>query len=207
MGTLAIVALVAAGVWLGILTATIVLLVRQLALVTLWVQERSAVGEDGLGIGAEVPESSRALTPELDAGLGYLLFLGGDCQPCREFALEARKSREFKELRGTVALLAAVSGPEPQAEEVARMLPDWVRVLRGDEAEKVKEDLEVRTTPSVYEVERGAVTGRAVAGYGLENFLNLVEARGHSDAARFAGPERPPDLAVHGVAESKSGGG
>jgi hypothetical protein len=76
------------------------------------------------------------------------------------------------------------------------MLPPWFEVARHDEAILLTQTFEVQTTPAVYEVDRGTVTGRAVAGYGLLNFLNLVDARATSDAAEIA-DRRMQGLQVH----------
>jgi hypothetical protein len=199
-------ALIAAAVWLGVLTFLVVLLVRQLSLITAWAQEQgpgSGSGSaEGIEIGAEVPESALDVLPPLRAGLSYVVFLAGNCQPCRELALEASRSPDFAALRDEVPVAAVVRGSGAPSDEIERLLPSWVQVVRGDEAELLTRSFEVAQTPSVMEVERGNVTGRAVAGYGLINFLNLVAARAQSDAADYAGP--PVEVAV--TQTGKSGG-
>lgn len=181
-------AVIAVAVWLGVLSFTLVLLVRQISLVTAWVQQQSSNADDGLDVGVDVPGPTLEMLPELREGLAYVLFLGGDCQPCREFALEAGRSEELEELHGDFQVVASVTGDGPQADDLVRMLPDWVRVARHGDASEIQSSFEVRMTPSVFEVERGTVTGQATAGYGVINFLNLIRARATSDAAEFAGP-------------------
>lgn len=179
-------AVVGVAIWLSVLTVAILLLVRQLGLLTAWTERYARAGNDGIDVGVEIPAPAMELLPELESRFGYVVFLAGDCQPCREFALEASRSDELVKLRETLHITAAVSGAGIQAEEVAKMLPSWISVARNDDAELLTKTFEVETTPAVYEVDRGTVTGRAVAGYGLINFLNLVEARATSDAAEIA---------------------
>lgn len=192
MSTLGVVALVAVGVWLAVLTLVLLTLVRQLSLLTAWAQDQgSGPGtrdHEGLEVGAEIPASSLQLLPEMGEGLCYLLFLSGNCQPCREFALEAGRSEEIAGLKGSVPVAAAVAGDGALADAIGDLLPAWFKVKRDPEAERLTKDFEINQTPCVIEVERGRVTGKAVAGYGVVNFTNLVQARETSDAADYAGP-------------------
>jgi hypothetical protein len=187
MPAIEVAAIIAVAVWLAVMTVMMLLVFRQVSLITAWMQQRSP-GEGGLDAGAEVPDDALALMPELRENLGYVLFLAGNCSPCREFALDAARSETILGFRENAKYLAAVAGDGRQAEEIAGLLPDWVRVVRGDDAQLIKDQFDVRATPAVYEVERGNVTGGAVAGYGIVNFENLIEARQEgSDAAQFAG--------------------
>jgi hypothetical protein len=197
-------AVVVVAVWLGVMTLALLLLVRQIGLLSAWAERNTHSRDDGLEIGVPVPDPARELLPELTAGLEYVVFLAGNCQPCREFALEAGRSSELAEMRGTHRIAAVVTGDGVQADEVARMLPPWFDVARHDDAVLLTQSFEVQTTPAVYEVDRGTVTGRAVAGYGLVNFLNLVDARATSDAAEIA-DRRFEKLQVHQTQGSGSG--
>jgi hypothetical protein len=190
MSALETTGLVAVAAWLGLLTLSIVLLVRQVGLLTAWMQQRAPAGEGGLDVGTEVPAPALDLLPGVRERLGYVLFLAGDCQPCREFALAAGRSEEVAGLRDAHPIAAAVTGKDAQAAEVARMLPGWITVFRDADARMLEQSFDVQATPVVYEVERGRVTGRAVAGYGVGDFENLVRARANgSNAGEFAGPE------------------
>lgn len=198
-------ALIAVAAWLGALTLALLVLVRQIGLLSAWAERNTHARDDGLDVGVSVPEPARELLPELTTGLGYVVFLAGNCQPCREFALEASRSSELAELRDTHRIMAVVTGDDAQSDEVARMLPAWIEVARQDDAVLLTQTFEVQTTPSVYEVDRGTVTGRAVAGYGLINFLNLVDARATSDAAAIADRRMQP-LQVHQTEGARAGG-
>ncbi len=188
MTGLEIAALVAVGIWMLLLSLAVVLLVRQVSLISKWAQEQDSSNQDGLPIGSPVPEEALGLVPEADDELAYVWFLGGDCQPCREFAVEAARTEEIIAMRDSTTIVAAVTGTDDQANDFTQLLPEWIRVVRGDNAVALNKHFEIVQTPTVYEVERGNVTGRAVAGYGVVNFLNLVAARETSDAAEYAGP-------------------
>lgn len=187
MSTLGLIALVVGAIWLAGVSFVLILLTRQLDLLRAWAVEQTANPSDGLEVGADVPkrfstvESREAVEPI------YLLFLGGNCQPCREFALEARDSSRLQEMRGRHGMVAVVTGTDAQAEDLIALLPSWFTTVQGSHASELMRGFEVMQTPSIFEIEGGKVTGRAVAGYGLTNFLNLIDAREASDAAKFAG--------------------
>ena len=206
MSPLETIALAVAALWLGALTFVMLSSVRQLAMLTTWAQDRSNVGQEGLDAGTELPQEALEILPELSDQLGYVFFLASDCQPCREFAFEASRSDEVEALRGSLSITAAVIGKGGTADEVVRLLPDWINVIRDPDASVVRASFQVGATPAVYEVEGGIVTGHAVAGYGVVNFLNLVRAREHSNAPAFAGSEKN-ELSVTKVRANNGGGG
>lgn len=190
MTSLATAALIAAAVWLAALTVMVLAMVRQVGLLTSWAQNSHDVGtaaEAGLDVGAELPASVGQIQPDLKSGLAYVVFLDGNCQPCREFAVEAGRATELKDPPGSFPILAAITGTDREADEIARSLPSWFGVVTGEDAASLTDGFEVRSTPYVYEVDGNAVTGRAIAGYGVVNLLNLIDARDTSDAAEFAG--------------------
>lgn len=185
MSALPTVAAAAMTVWLLVISIVTTLMVRQVAVVSKWARERSE--NDGLEIGAEIPERVLLLRPELSSGLSYLAIIDGASQQGREFALEAGRNEDLARLRGRAAVTVAVAGGGRQLETVARLLPAWFDLASGDVADSLKLNLKVRQTPAIYEIEGGRVTGKAGAGYGVDNFVNLIKARDHSDAAEFAG--------------------
>lgn len=205
MTTAGTAALIAVAVWLAVLTVVIAATVRQLGLITAWVKERGASQDDGLDVGTPLSEQVQLAIPELSEGLCYVIFLGGDCQPCREFAVEATRDEELNAHRDEFDVVAVVTGSSRQVESMSKLLPAWFRVIDGEDAARMTDEFEVQTTPSVYEAERGAITGHAVAGYGVVNFVNLVHARATSDAAEFAGPIPDEPLQVHAVNSSIEG--
>lgn len=184
-------ALAAVGAWLFILSLAMVLLVRQVSLVSAWAQNQAQSpggSQDGLTIGLPIPDEAIDLLPEATDQLAYVWFLGGDCQPCREFAADAARADEVVNMKGKHPIVAAVTGTTEQVSDFAQLLPDWVRIIGGDDAAGLNKEFKVLQTPMVYELDRGNVTGRAVAGYGVSDFLNLVIAHEHTDAEEYAGP-------------------
>lgn len=210
MNGLEIAALVAVGVWMSVLTLLFLVMIRQVSLVTAWARRSgsaASLADDGIEIGVVVPDEAAETAPVLRDQHAFILFLEGDCQPCREFALDAGQSEEVARLQGRSAVVASVQGKGAQADEVARMLPDWVEVVQEPGAATIAKSFEVQATPMIYEVDEGKVAGRAVAGYGLSDFLNLVRARekqknGNNDAAGAMGAQR----AVVKTLEVDSGG-
>lgn len=187
MSTLGLIALVVGAIWLAGVSFVLILLTRQLDLLRAWAVEQTANPSDGLEVGADVPKLFSTLENRVTVEPIYLLFLGGNCQPCREFALEARDSSRLQEMRGRYGMVAVVTGTDAQAEDLTALLPPWFTTVQGSHASELMRGFEVMQTPSIFEIEGGKVTGRAVAGYGLTNFLNLIDAREASDAAKFAG--------------------
>lgn len=204
MSTVEVVLLAVAACWLAGLSFVLVLLTRQLGLLQAWAVEQTASPSDGLEVGAEVPRGLGAVLPDR-AGPAYLLFLGGNCQPCREFALEARDSAKLDGLRKRYPMVAAVTGTETQVADLAGLLPPWFTKVDGKAASDLMKGFEVIQTPSIFELEGDKVTGRAVAGYGLTNFLNLIDAREASDAGRYAGTARGTVVDLELTSQSGSG--
>jgi hypothetical protein len=196
MDALEVAALIAVAVWLGTLTLTNLLTLRQTGILTAWMQQRTLPVDEGLDAGAPIPEAARQQIPELTEGLGYVVFLGANCIPCRDFALDMGRSKEIAEIHKGAVVVAAVAGRGAQAEEVARMLPDWAQIVRSPHAEALQDAFLVHATPTVYEVELGNVTGHAVAGQGIVNFEALIQARQNgSNASRYAGsPNGAPEI-------------
>lgn len=195
MNGLEIAALVAATIWLSVLTLLFLVLVRQVGLVTAWARRSASaatIGDDGIEIGVDVPAPAVEVAPQLEDEFAYLLFLAGNCQPCREFADDAGNSEEVAQIQNSARVVATVQGGGAQADEVARMLPGWMDVVQEPGAAKIAKSFEVQATPMIYEVSGGKVTGRAIAGYGIADLLNLVRARektNSNDAADSNGAE------------------
>lgn len=185
MSDLAIVALAAVTGWAVLISVAAGLLVRQTGLVTRWAKQQSE--NDGLEIGAPIPERVLVLLPGLNTGLQYLAILDASSQHGRDFALESGRDDRIALLKSSAAVTVALLGNEGQADELARLLPPWFELVSGDTAKAVQQNFKVRRIPTIFEIEGGRVTGRAGAGYGAVNFVNLVEARTHSNAADFAG--------------------
>jgi len=171
MSALAIAALVLVCVWLGVLTLVVVLLVRQIGLLTvrLSVADRAlSVDNDGPEVGSSVPED--VALPDLEEERAYLLLFSAGCTPCRELVADLG-DRRFEQ-----NIVALVPGSEEQASELAALLPPGIRAVLDPEATSLAESLKIQSTPFALEVERGTVTRKAYLYEGASDLIGFVES-------------------------------
>ncbi len=176
MSGLALTALILVCAWLGVLTLVVVLLVRQIGLLTV---RLSLAGEDilpdndGPEVGGEIPDEVALALPQLNGERNYVLLLSASCTPCREMAVElGRHSFE-------PTITALVPGSEKLADNLQALLPSGIQVVRDPEATELAGALEVESTPFALEVEGGTVTKKAYL-YSPSDLVSLVEAGGAS---------------------------
>jgi len=158
MTTLEQVALVAAAVWLLCLTAAVLVLVRQVGLITVRLSlalPHYDVDDLGPTTGQPVPAP---LLQSLDAaatGSSDLLFFSSTCSPCREVAESLR----------TVALhghtLALVAGEPDGARGFAELLPTGMAVRFDPQASEAAQELGVQAVPYAVRVTDGVVARKA----------------------------------------------
>ena len=171
MSALAIAALVLVCVWLGVLTLVVVLLVRQIGLLTvrLSVADRAlSVDNDGPEVGSSVPED--VALPDLEEERAYLLLFSAGCTPCRELVADLG-DRRFEQ-----NIVALVPGSEEQASELAALLPPGIRAVLDPEASSLAESLKIQSTPFALEVERGTITRKAYLYEGASDLIGFVES-------------------------------
>ena len=171
MSALAIAALVLVCIWLGVLTLVVVLLVRQIGLLTvrLSVADRAlSVDNDGPEVGSSVPED--VALPDLEEERAYLLLISAGCTPCRELVADLG-DRRFEQ-----NIVALVPGSEEQASELAALLPPGIRAVLDPEATSLAESLKIQSTPFALEVERGTVTRKAYLYEGASDLIGFVES-------------------------------
>lgn len=170
------------GVWLATLSFVVLLVVRQMALLTARLDAGNvtiALDEDGLDIGFPVPSDVVEAVPEVREGPAYVLLLSSNCGPCRELLPQLRE-QDFD-----FPVVALVPGSRNSAGDLARSLPDTIRVVRDPAASTIATALKIRSTPFVIEAESATVTGKAYL-RDTSNLVNLMEARKTSDAAEIA---------------------
>lgn len=177
MSALAIAALVLVCAWLGVLTFVVVLLVRQIGLLTVRLSmaaQAMSLDDDGPEIGSTLPEDVAEVMPEGERA--YLLLISEGCDPCRELVAEL-DGRRFEQ-----NVVTLVPGRQEQAAELAALLPPDVGVVLDPEATDLAESLGLESTPFALEVQRGTVT-RKVHLYGgasaLFEFMESGNAREH----------------------------
>lgn len=152
MSALAIAAIVLVCAWLGVLTFVVMLLVRQVGLLTVRLSaatQAMSLDDDGPEIGSSLPEDVTEVMPEGEPA--YLLLISAGCDPCRELVAELDGHR-FEQ--GVVAL---VPGRQEQAGELAALLSPGMPVVLDPEATQLAESLNLESTPFALEVEGGTV--------------------------------------------------
>ncbi len=171
MGALAVAALVLVCIWLGVLTLVVVLLVRQVGLLTVRLSMASqaiSLDDDGPEIGSSLPEDVASLMPEEEPA--YLLLISAGCDPCRELVAELGGRRLGR------PIVALVPGRKEQAGELAALLPSGVRVVLDPEATHLAESLDLESTPFVLEVEGGTVTRKVHLYRGASALIEFMES-------------------------------
>jgi hypothetical protein len=171
MSALAIAALVLVCAWLGILTFVVMLLVRQVGLLTVRISmatQAMSLDDDGPEIGSSLPEDVAEVMPEGERA--YLLLISADCDPCRELVAELDGHR-FEQ-----KVVALVPGRQEQAAELAALLPPGVRVVLDPEATQLAESLDLESTPFALEVESGTVTRKVHVYGGASALFEFMES-------------------------------
>ncbi len=173
MSALAIAALVLVCIWLGVLTLVVVLLVRQVGLLTVRLSvagEAASLDNDGPEIGSSVPEDVAVVLPNPAEEHAYLLLISSTCLPCWELATDLAEHR-FEQ-----NIVALVPGHEEQAGELAALLPSSMQVVLDPEATRLAGALQLESTPFVLEIERGAVTRKAYLHQGASDLIEFAES-------------------------------
>jgi hypothetical protein len=171
MSALAIVALVLVCAWLGILTFVVMLLVRQVGLLTVrfsMATQAMSLDDDGPEIGSSLPEDVAEVMPEGERA--YLLLISAGCDPCRELVAELDGHR-FEQ-----KVVALVPGRQEQAAELAALLPPDIRVVLDPEATDLAESLGLESTPFALEVESATVIRKVHLYGGASALVEFVES-------------------------------
>jgi hypothetical protein len=160
-----------AGIWLGILTVVVVLVVRQIALLTARLASTDGetfLANDGPLLDTTVPQEALSLFPALERGRLQLLLLSGNCRPCRELAVEL--DRQHFQSPNTVVL---ASGRPELTDALVTLLPEGTRVLRDPEASGIARALHIQSTPFAVAVEDRVVVAKTYV-HEPANLLQLV---------------------------------
>jgi hypothetical protein len=172
MSALLIAALVLVSIWLGVLTLVVVLLVRQIGLLTVRLSVASqglALDNDGPEVGSSLPEAVVSALPNLEEERAYLLLISAGCDPCRDLVADLGGRRFEQEI------VALVPGRAELASELAALLPSGMRVVLDPQATRLAEALRLESTPFALEIERGTVTRKAYLHDGASDLVRFVE--------------------------------
>ncbi len=156
--------------WMVVLTVVLVLVVRQIGLITVRLgrnEPEAATADDGLDVGDAVPAAALEHLPASGSGRRLALFVSVNCFPCREMASVLDRV-DYSELT------AVVVGADPT--DMLSLLPDDISVVSGPDATACAEGFSISTVPFVFEVRDGTVTGKAVL-RGLPDLDDFIDAR------------------------------
>jgi hypothetical protein len=173
MSALAIAALILVCTWLGILTLVVVLLVRQIGLLSARLSvasEATSLDDDGPEVGSSVPEDVTVVLPDQAEEHAFLLLISSTCTPCWELVADLGEHR-FEQ-----KIVALVPGHEEQAGELAALLPSGIQVVLDPEATRLAGALQLESTPFALEVERATVTRKAFLHEGASDLIAFVES-------------------------------
>ena len=175
MSALAIAALVLVCIWLGALTLVVVLLVRQIGLLTVRLsiagEATMSLDDDGPEVGSNVPEAVASVLPDGGVERAFLLLISSTCTPCRELVADLGGEQRFEQ-----KIVALVPGPEELARELVALLPSGMRTVLDPQATELAEALDLESTPFVLEVEGGTVTRKAFLHRGASELVEFVES-------------------------------
>lgn len=157
--------------WIAVLTLTAVLLVRQVALLTVRLdrigEEGRPVG-DGLAVRDEVPaEVARLLPSAGEEDPSFVLILGAVCNPCREL---------LEQMAGIVPespICALIAGRSPAATSMMELVPDGISCVGGPDAAAAVDALHISTTPFVFEVRSNRIAAKAAL-RGAEHLVRFI---------------------------------
>jgi len=192
MSELAIAAFILMGVWLGVLTLVIVLIVRQIGVLTVQLslaEPGFSVDNDGPEVNSPVPAEVIATLPQVNSERTTILFVSATCTPCRTLVADLQKYRFDSQVT------ALVAGRQELADGLIKMLSPSVHVVRDPAASQVAEAFNIHSTPFALLVENGTVKAKSYVRT-AEHFLVLVdkykmvtsEANGGLDYVRTSSP-------------------
>jgi len=173
MSALTLAALVLVCIWLGVLTLVVVLLVRQIGLLTVRLSvagEATSLDDDGPEVGSSVPGDVALELPDHAEEHAYVLLISSSCTPCWELVADLGE-RRFEQ-----KILALVPGREELASELAALLPSGMRVVLDPEATRLAGALQLESTPFVLEIEHMTVTRKAYLHEGASDLIGFVES-------------------------------
>lgn len=149
--------LIAVSLWVLVLSIVILLLVRQLSLITVRLSlavPHVALDEDGPDVGTRVPEALLHAIPG-ESSIRDLIFLSATCSPCRSLASELAASALG------APTTALITGREEVARAVAELLPEEVEKVLDPLATDVATALDVSSMPFGIRVSGDVIEAKA----------------------------------------------
>lgn len=151
-------ALVIVAVWLAALSLVLLLVVRQMGLMTVrlsFAAPHRPADDAGLDIGTVVPDDIAGLVGGENGFSRTLLFLSATCATCRSIASSLTPS----DISDDATIL--IAGERGRAEGIDRLLPDGGRRLFEPQASRISIGLSVDTVPFGLRIEHGVIASKA----------------------------------------------
>ncbi len=154
MNPLAMAAMVVVSIWLGLQTITMLMLIRQVSVLTLKVAQvpgGESLLNDGPEVGSVLPADLVINTPRIMHDKGHLLLISATCASCRELAGELSGSSVNENI------VALIPGSLDLARGLAELLPSEINVVFDPLASDVASQLHITSAPFALTVEDGTV--------------------------------------------------
>jgi hypothetical protein len=156
MTSLQVVAVSAVAVWLAALSVAVVLVIRQIGLLTIrltYAAPHGAAESHGPPLGSKIPHTASELLG-LNGAPRAVIFLSATCMPCRDFA----ESIAAEDIDGNITIL--ISGRVELAEGVAALLPAECEPLLDPISSEIANDFGVDMVPFGLLLADGAVRNK-----------------------------------------------
>lgn len=158
MSTTATATLIFLGAWMAVLTLVVLLLVRQVALLSVRLSLPDAAGlmaNDGPELDSTVPEEVQFMTATSFPDRVVLVAFSAGCAPCREIAVGLNENHFDS------ALTVLLQGEPEMADPVAAVIPDSFDIVRDPDANRIVEALRIRSVPFAVVAEKNVVIAKA----------------------------------------------
>lgn len=181
MTGLELTAVIAIAVWLAALSFVVVLVTRQLGLVTVrlsLVAPHAPADEAGPEVGSAVPSEAGALIGR-DGQPTVLLLLSATCDSCRSLA------SRLGEREVDVNTVALVAGRQPLASGIGELLPSGIDTRFDPEASQIAQRLGLEMVPFGVRIDAGIVSMKAYLH--TPDDVGRLKRGGRADGTRGAG--------------------
>lgn len=156
MSSIEIVAYSVVAIWLAATTLIMVLVMRQMSLMTIRLDSASPhmdPNDHGPRVGTILPEDT-LVGPEFQSDKYVLALLSTSCSPCREFA----ESLTPEHVEGGVII--GIAGEDVFAGDVAELLPSTANVAKGESTTQAAVDLGIELMPFALRIESRRIVAK-----------------------------------------------
>lgn len=193
MNGIEVAALVLTAVWLAILSLVMVLVIRQIGLLTVRFDlagSSFSLANDGPPVGSELPQPVTVALPLVEHGATYLVLASAGCKPCRELVEGLTKERVPTGAR----IIALIPGPAELASDLVAMLPSGMQSVRDPVAGDLAAVLQIQSAPFAVYTQDGKVVGKTY----LHSAADLLRFISGQQRTVGVGSEQTQEVVLHG---------